>query len=158
MPESSHVSKKRRFKLSDIIFMLVFLVIIAALVITLAKQLGLRHEASSARAASDKLISAMQAGDGAKARALGDASFQSQHSNAQLASLFKQSKAYTVGTPTVVKQTVNNGKAAHVVSTYYKFDGKKPFYVRVTVIEPNGGDVWQVINFSGDTNLNTLTK
>jgi ABC-type Fe3+ transport system substrate-binding protein len=158
MTEPSPVSKKRRLKLTDALIILVFIVIIAFLAVTLAKQLALRHEASSARTTSDKLITAMQAQDGARARQLGDASFQAQHSPAQLAGLFKQSKPYTAGTPTVVKQTVNNGKVAHVVSTYYKFNAKKPFYVRVTVVEPNGKTTWQVINFSGDTSLASLEK
>src|SRR5882757_927095 len=140
--KSETVSKKRRPKLTDVLLLVGFLVIIALLTTTLLNQLSLRHEVNGARVTTDKLIATMQKQDGASARKLGDPSFQAQHTSPQLNGLFAQSKTYTIGTPTVVKQTVNNGSAAHVVSIFYKFNDKKPFYVRVTVSEPNSTDSW----------------
>jgi len=155
---SSVTNKKRGIKLSDILLVIVFVVIVVALLVVLMKQLGLRHEVNDAKLTTDKLITAIREQDGEAARLLGDPTFRARNNPDQLKVLFAQSKPYISGKSTVTKQTVNNGKANRVISIYYKFDNAKPFYVRVTAIEPNTAHRWSIINFSGNASLNALTQ
>jgi Tfp pilus assembly protein PilX len=152
------VRKRRGFKLTDALILLVLLVLVVFLVRTLVTQLGIRHDVSAARNVTNQLIGDMQKQDGAAALKLGDKNFQAVHSGPQLTGLFKQAEPYIKGTPVITKQTLTKGSAAKVVSVYYKFGSNKPFYVRVTASEQNGAPQWHIINYAGNANLSALTK
>jgi len=151
--------ERRKLKLTDVLIVVVFLIIIGFLANMLAGQLSLKHEVNDARGTTNKMITDIQKRDATDAWKLGSPNFKAKYPAQQLGNLFKPLSGALVGTPEVVKQTADNGSANEVVSVYYKFMKPKTYFMVVTVYRPNDHKIgWQMINFSGAPTLNALLK
>ena len=156
--ESEPVRNRRRIKLTDILFILGFVAVIAVLSLMLVRQLSLKHEVADAKVVANRVITDVQKQRASDALDLGDKTFQENHSPQELQSLFKAAQLYVSGSATVSKQVVTNSKKNDVVSIIYKFHTKKPYYLRVTVGKINGTDKWYLIGLGGNASEATLLK
>lgn len=147
---------KRKFKVTDIVIFLVLVVVIIALLVTLLGKLRLKHEVSSARVVSDRLISDISKKDTNNARGLGDAKFQAKNSNAQLAALFDSIVTTAPGKPKVDRQIVSNANHTKGVYVIYKYGNKTPYYIRVAVSRTDRANKWQLVGISGDSSETAL--
>lgn len=142
----------RRIKVTDVLILLVFAIVIIVLVKTLTNKLSLQHEVSSAKITTSRVVNDMQKQNATDIYNLGNKTFQTSHSTAQLQNLTVAAKSYVQGTPTDVRRTVTNDKYGQKVAVIYKFNNKKPFYVGVTVNKLKGADKWSLIGLSGNAN------
>lgn len=149
---------RRRFKLkiSDLIIFGVLIVAIIGLSYFIITKLQLKHDVQSARVISDKVVADIAKRDGAAARKLGNAKFQSTYSDATLTSQFKAIELVTRARPSVAGQTVSHGKSGKTVLILYKYPAKlanTPYYVQVSVSEQSGK--WALTNISGGSTADT---
>lgn len=142
---------RRRFKLTDIFVFVVLLVVIVALAITLFGKLNLKHEVSSARAVSDRVISDIGKQNARGASALGDSQFQARHSEMQLKQLFTSTAQIAKGNPSVDRQIVSNGKNLQMVNIIYKYSSKPPYFIRITVDKTSTSHKWELVGISGNS-------
>jgi len=156
--ETPRQRRRPKLKATDFIIFGVIVVVIIALVATILGRLNLKHEVASARPVADNVISRIAHNDPAGVRALADKKFQSDHSVAELKPILTPlAQIYGNSPPTVDRQIVANTKKAQNVIFIYKYNRLKvPFYVRVTISQPHGSSAWQLVNFGGNTDEDTV--
>jgi len=142
--------RKLKLKVSDLVVFGVLILAIVGLSYFIVSKLQLKHDVHSARVISDQVVVDIGKRDGAAARKLGNAKFQSTYSDATLTSQFKAIEVVTSGKPSVAGQTVSRGKSGKTVLILYKYPAKladTPYYVQVSVTEKSGK--WALTNISG---------
>ena len=149
---------KHRFGVVDTLVSVIVLVIVIFLGSMLVGQISLKHEVAGAKVIGNAFVHDLHTQDAARARALGDKSFQAGHSVAELQTLFKSAKPFTPGAPAIIDQTVTNDKNADNVRFIYKYGTAKPYYVRVIVSKTKQSGKWQLINIAGDPSEVNLLK
>jgi len=151
----SKTSKVKRNKLIDILIGAALIILCLVLAKSLYDQLSLKHEVSAATAITNRVVSDIRKQNGADVRSLGDKTFQSQNSTANLTAQFKAASKLTGSTPVIERKTVTNSDSNQAVSILYKFP-KPVFYVRVIVVKTNGSDKFKLVNLKANTTAKPL--
>ncbi|HSX05591.1 MAG TPA: hypothetical protein VLF69_03940 [Candidatus Saccharimonadales bacterium] len=153
-----HNTPKRKLKVraSDLITFGIITVVIVILALTLMSKLQLKHNVTSARAVSDKVIADIAKRDGAAVRALGSAEFQRAYSSNTLTQGFNAIKVVTPGHAVVDRQIVDHGKntVVYIVYKYPPHLAKQPYFIRVAVTNLNGK--WLLTNVAGSASESSL--
>lgn len=147
---------RRGLKLIDIVMVVVTVAIIVFLSIILIGKLRLKHEVSTARVVSDRVLHDIVSVNAKDARSLGDQKFQADHSAAELQDLFKNASTYARGTPDLERQMVNNGDTGQAVTFVYRYGSSKPYYFQIEVDKPAHANNWQLAGISGGNSVTGL--
>lgn len=157
--EEAKTKRKPRLKMSDLLIVgVVALAIMGVVMITLSN-LGTKRDVSNAEIVTDKVIAAIAVHDGAGARKLGTAKFQSAYTSAALIQQFGALDLVTVGTPTVYSATRSvgaKGKTVFVIYAYPPHLANQPFYVGITAVQ-SGNNPWQLTHISGSADVSKVT-
>jgi len=150
--------KKRswlRAHIWDLLIGIVLVVVILGLADLLVSKLSVKHEVSSARVVSDKVILDMQKQDATDAYKLGGKKFQQSLSAAQLAKQFDTIKSVTSSRPSVDNQTLYKDHVnGDIVFVIYKFPAQVPFYIRLGIIKESGQ--WKLTSVKGSVTESEL--
>lgn len=157
--------RKLRIKWSDVLIFAAIIAVIAGLSAFIINRLALKHEVAAAKPTADKILTAMSKQDVKVIVAMGDKTFQADHTIAELNGdlTFKTTPPITFAAlygdskPTVEQQVVaNNAKGQHV-SIIYRYDKLKvPFYVRIDTTKPPHGTKWYLQALSASPNESKL--
>jgi hypothetical protein len=148
--DSQPKRRKLAVKISDLVIFGVLIVAIIALSYFIITKVQLKRDVNSARHISDQVVTDIAKHDGAAARALGNAKFQSTYSADALTKQFKSIEVVTSARPSVAGQSVSHGKTGKTVLILYKYPAKlasQPYYVQVAVTQQSGK--WALTNISG---------
>jgi len=157
--DASNKPARRTIKKTDIIILVIFIIVVAVLVDILLSQVRLKHEVSDARITANRALSDLQKQNATDLHNLGDKTFQSAHSVAELQQLSKNATEFVDGPSTIVKQSVLNAKDGHKIDFVYRFTPhKKPFYIGIVVNKLNGDTSWHLINLSGNSDQSALPQ
>jgi hypothetical protein len=158
-PAPSYAPPPRKKRRTGRIILIVVAAVVALVIALVAGLFLLVNESTKdAQKVSDQLISAVQAGDGAKAYALTGPSFRAATTEADLTALVKNlstlvTKEQRSPDQKAINASTDNGKIAVFV---YTMDGTSgsPVYFKTQIRDEEGR--WQVMNFrSSETALNT---
>ncbi len=149
-------TRRRFIKPSELIIAVVFTAVVAVLTITLANKLTLKHDVTSARAVSDKVITNISKRDGTAIRAQGSPKFQKTYTGTELTQDFRSVEVATLKTPQLDRQIVVDAPSGRIVYFVYKYTALKvPFYVRTAVQHQSGH--WYLTSITGNINEAALT-
>jgi hypothetical protein len=152
-------TRRLKIKISDLVVFAVLIAAIIGLSYFIITKVQLKRDVTSARHISDQVITDIQKRDGAAARRLGNAKFQSTYSDSTLTSQFKAIELVTGSKPTIAGQTVGNGKSGKTVLILYKYPAKlasTPYYVQVAVTQQSGK--WLLTNISGGSTTDSSSS
>ncbi len=153
-PEAAARANKR-LKPIDIVAIVVVTIIIGILGWTLYSKLSLKHDVAAAQVVADQTIAALQKRDGAAARKLGNAKFQSTYTSEALTKQFKAVEVATSQNPELLITTVYNGKDGRTVYFIYGYSALKvPYFIRTAILEKDGQ--WKLVNISGNADQSKL--
>lgn len=152
-------STRRRLKVTDLIIAIIFVLIVAILAVVLLRQLSLKHEVSDARVTANRVLSDLQKQDANDMHNLGDKTFQSSHSTAELQQLSENATTFVSGPSIIINQAVTNDSKGQKVDFVYKFTpNKKPYYIGIVVNKLKGSTSWHLISLSGNSDQSALPK
>jgi len=162
-PEAPTAKRRRKVRVTDVIFFAIIAVVIISLSVFIANRLKLKHEVSDAKVVANQVIADLAKQDTAGIRSLGDKQFQAKNSAASLnahltatdvnGTKITFAQLYGGTTPTIVQQIVaNNSRGQHVTLIYEYNALKAPFFVRVDTAKAPGSDKWTLQAFSASAN------
>ena len=155
------VKKPRRklgIKPKDIIIFLVIVAVIVGLTMVLLNKLQLKRDVAGAKIITDQVIADIPKHNGAAVRKLGNAKFQSTHTDATLLRQFAALDLVTVGKPVLVDQIRSAGSKGTTVFMVYRYPphlANQPFYISVAVTK-KAGTGWLLTNLSGSADETKL--
>ena len=155
-PVPTRAPRPRRVTQSELILLIIALIAIVVLVKMLFGFVSLKHEVDTAKTLTNHVASDVRSKNAADAFSLGDPTFKSKNTKAQLQLIFQSVDKAIAGTSSIVHQAVTNSKGVKSVSIIYKFEGRQPYFVRISVSKQDGAKNWQLIGLAGDKDESKL--
>ncbi|MBC7581760.1 hypothetical protein H7097_02725 [Aeromicrobium sp.] len=150
MPLATKLTKSKQRKFLDILIGALIVLICIVLAKSLYAQISLKNEVKDATSLTNQVLNDIRKQNGTAVQKLGNKTFQTQNTAANLSSQFKEAATYTSGTPTIDRQTVTNANGVQAVSIIYKFP-KPVFYLRVIVVKDKGADAFRLANLKANS-------